>query len=122
MRPLGIPSPMEKIVQKAMCLLLELIYEPKLSQLSHGFRPNRRCHTAMSQLSKWSGTQCAIEGDIKGFFDNVNHKLLATLIKNKIGDQQFIDLYWKLVKAGYVEEGVKKDSLPYGGVPQGGIL
>jgi retron-type reverse transcriptase len=97
-------------VQKAMCLLLELIYEPELSQFSHGFRPNRGCHTAMSQVSKWSGTQWAIEGDIKGFFDNVNHQLLATLIQKKIGDQQFIDLYWKLVKAGYVEEGVKKDS------------
>jgi len=120
MRPLGIPSPMDKIVQKAMCLLLELIYEPEFSKFSHGFRPNRGCHTAMSQLSKWSGTQWAIEGDIKGFFDNVNHKLLATLIQKKIGDQQFIDLYWKLVKAGYVEEGVKKDSLL--GVSQGGIL
>ena len=69
----------------------------------------------MKQLSGWSGTKWAIEGDIKGLFDNVNHHLLVTLLQKKIGDQQFMDLYWKLVKAGYVEEGVKRDSLV--GVP-----
>jgi retron-type reverse transcriptase len=58
--------------------------------------------TVKMEWEKW-----AIEWDIKGFFDNVNHQLLATLIKKKIGEQQFIDLYWKLVKAGYVEKGVK---------------
>ncbi len=115
MRPLGIPTPRDKIVQKAMSLLLNLIYEPEFSRFSHGFRPNRGCHTALTEISKWSGTQWAIEGDIKGFFDNVNHHLLANLLQKKIGDQQFIDLYWKLVKAGYVEEGVKRDSLM--GVP-----
>jgi retron-type reverse transcriptase len=83
MRPLGIPTPMDKIVQKAMALILELIYEPDFSNLSHGFRPNRSCHTAMKQLSQWSGTKWAIEGDIKGFFDNVNHDLLAKLIQKK---------------------------------------
>ena len=120
MRPLGIPSPRDKIVQKAITMLLELIYDPTFSKYSHGFRPNRGCHTAMRQVSQWSGTQWAIEGDIKGFFDNVDHHILAELLQKKIGDQQFIDLYWKLVKAGYVEEGIKRDSLL--GVPQGGIV
>jgi group II intron reverse transcriptase/maturase len=120
-RPIGIPTTLDKIVQKAMALLLELIYEPDFSRFSHGFRPNRGYHTALKQLSGWSGTQWAIEGEIKGgFFDNVNHHLLASLLQKKIGDQQFIDLYWKLVKAGYVEEGVKGYSLV--GVPQGGII
>ena len=119
-RPLGIPSPIDKIVQKAMAIILQLIYEPEFSQFSHGFRPKRGCHTAMRQISQWSGTQWAIEGDIKGFFDNVDHHVLADLLQKRIGDQQFIDLYWKLVKAGYVEEGVKRDSLL--GVPQGGIV
>ena len=118
--PLGIPSPMDKIVQKAMAILLELVFELNFSNYSHGFRPNRGCHTAMRQLAQWSGTQWAIEGDIKGFFDNVDHHILANLLSAKIGDQQFIDLYWKLVRAGYVEEGVKRDSLL--GVPQGGIV
>ena len=120
MRPLGIPSPRDKIVQQAMALLLNLIYEPEFKQTNHGYRPNRGCHTALAQISKWSGTLWAIEGDIKGFFDNVNHQLLANLLQKKIRDQQFIDLYWKMVKAGYVEEGVKRDSLL--GIPQGGIV
>jgi len=120
MRPLGIPTPRDKVVQKAMALLLNLIYEPEFVPTSHRFRPNRSCHTALAQIDKWSGTQWAIEGDIKGFFDNMNHTLLANLLKKKIEDQQFIDLYWKLVKAGYVEKGVKRDSLM--GVPQGGII
>jgi len=63
----------------------------------------------MRQLAQWSGTQWAIEWDIKGLFDNVDHHILANLLAEiKIGDQQFIDLYWKLVRAGYVEEGVKR--------------
>lgn len=119
-RTLGIPSPMEKIVQKAMATLLELVFELDLSNNSHGFRSNRGTHTAMRQLAQWSGTQWAIEGNIKGFFDNVDHHILAKLLSAKIGDQQFLDLYWKLVRAGYVEEGVKRDSLM--GVPQGGIV
>jgi nicotine oxidoreductase len=119
-RPLGIPSPMDKIVQKGMSSLLEIIFEPKFSNNSHGFRPKRNSHTALRQIAQWSGTKYAIEGDINGFFDNVDHKILADRISAEIGDQQFIDLYWKLVKAGYVEEGVKRDSIL--GVPQGGIV
>lgn len=120
MRPLGIPSPRDKIVQRAMANILTGIYEPLFTLSSHGFRPNRSCHTAMAQVAKWSGTKLAIEGDIKGFFDNVDHSVLAGLLEQKINDQQFIDLYWKLAKAGYVEDGIKRES-PLG-VPQGGIL
>jgi retron-type reverse transcriptase len=120
MRPLSIPSPRDKIVQRAMANILTGIYEPLFTQSSHGFRPNRSCHTAMAQVAKWSGTKLAIEGDIKGFFDNVDHAVLAGLLEQKINDQQFIDLYWKLAKAGYVEDGIKRES-PLG-VPQGGIL
>jgi group II intron reverse transcriptase/maturase len=120
MRPLGIPSPRDKILQKAMAIILNSIYEPNFLDSSHGFRPNRSCHTAMAQIAKWSGTKLAIEGDIKGFFDNVDHHILASILEKKIDDQQFLDLYWKLVKAGYVEEGIKRDSLL--GVPQGGLI
>jgi len=119
-RPLGIPSPIDKIVQKAMAILLELVFETTFSNNSHGFRPNRGTHTALRQIAQWSGSQWAIEGDIKGFFDNVDHHILAKFLSNKISDQQFIDLYWKLVRAGYIEEGVKNDS--FLGVPQGGIV
>nr|AYE93200.1 hypothetical protein C0995_000022 [Termitomyces sp.] len=120
MRPLGVPSPRDKIVQEAMKSLLEAIYEPIFCNTSHGFRPSRGCHSALKQASTWNGFTWCIEGDIKGFFDNVDHKILETLLCRRIQDQQFIDLYWKLVKAGYVEKGVSFDS-PLG-VPQGGIV
>lgn len=120
LRPLGIPSPRDKIVQKAMAILLELIYEQEFLAVSHGFRPKRGCHTAMKQINQWKGMKWAIEGDIKGFFDNVDHPLLVKLLEKKIKDQQFIDLIHKLIKAGYVEGGLKRDSIL--GVPQGGII
>lgn len=122
MRPLrrGIPSPRDKIVPKAMAILLELIYEQEFLDVSHGFRPKRGCHTAIKQINQWKGMKWAIEGDIKGFFDNVDQPLLVKLLEKKIKDQQFIDLIHKLIKAGYVEGGLKRDSLL--GVPQGGII
>lgn len=116
-RPLGIPSPRDKIVQKAMAILLELIYEQEFLAVSHGFRAKRGCHTAMKQINQWKGMKWAIEGDIKGFFDNVDHPLLVKLLEKKIKDQQFIDLIHKLIKAGYVEGGLKRDSIL--GVAQG---
>lgn len=120
LRPLGIPNIRDKIVQQAMLMILEQIYEPIFSNLSFGFRPNRSTHSALREISHWNGTTWAIEGDIKGFFDNINHNRLVKLLCNKINDQQFIDLIWKLLRAGYLEgNSFKVSSL---GVPQGGIV
>lgn len=119
MRALGIPSPRDKILQKAMAIVLELIYEQLFLNTSHGFRPKRGCHTAMAQINQWKGIHWAIVGDIS-FFDK-DHKTLVLLLEKRIKDQQFIDLIHKLIKAGYVENvGVKRDCLT--GVPQGGII
>lgn len=118
----GIPSPRDKIVQKAMAILLELIYEQEFLDVSHGFRPKRGCHTAIKQINQWKGMKWGIEGHIKGFFDNVDQPLLVKLLEKKIKDQQFIDLIHKLIKAGYVEGGLKRDSLLGYSVPQGGII
>ena len=120
MRPLGIPTIKDKLVQETMRIILELIYEEKFSNLSHGFRPKRSCHTALKEISKWNGLTWVIEGDIKGFFDNVDHKILESILKKSIIDQQFIDLYWKLVRSGYVDNGIKYETLQ--GVPLGGII
>ena len=120
LRPLAIASPRDKIVQEAMRMILELVFEPTFSDLSHGFRPGRSCHTALKTISKWNGIAWAIEGDIKGFFDNVDHHILARLMEQKIADQRYMDLYWKLVKAGYVERGATIN--PEVGVPQGSLL
>jgi len=120
MRSLGIPSPLDKIVQEAMRIVLSIIYEQKFSNLSHAFRPGRSCHSALKEISKWNNYNWVIEGDIKGYFDNINHRILSIILEKTIKDQQFIDLYWKLVRAGMVEKGISFDTKL--GVPQGGIV
>lgn len=120
MRPLGIGSPREKIIQEAYRAILEAVLEKHFHNSSHGFRPSRSCHTALAQIRYWNGIKWFIEGDIKGFFDNIDHHKLEELLKRYFNDQRFIDLYWKLVRAGYVEFDTTKPSAT--GVPQGGIV
>jgi retron-type reverse transcriptase len=91
-RPLGIPSPKDKIVLKAMSMILEKIYEPIFLGTSHGFRPNRGSHSALESITKWSGTKWLIEGDISACFDSIQHKILIEILSKKIKDRQFIDL------------------------------
>lgn len=123
MRPLGIPSPMDKLVQQVIRMIFERLYEPEFKSTSHGFRPGKGCHTALKQVSTWNGVTWVIEGDIKAYFDTVDHQILAELIGKKVRNQRFMDLYWKLVKAGYVETGVSDKKQPSNiDVPQGGVL
>ena len=73
MRPLSIPGWTDKMVQEVMRMILEAYYEPQFQDASHGFRPNRGCHTALVKIRKtWSGVKWFIEGDIKGCFDNIS--------------------------------------------------
>lgn len=121
MRPLGIPSVNDKLVQEAIRQILEAIYEPLFSNNSHGFRPNRSCQTALFQIKKKCiGCSWAVEGDIQGFFDNIDHDTLLTLMKRKIDDGRFIELIRRFLKAGYMEEGKKRNTIT--GTPQGGII
>ena len=124
LRPLGIGSPRDKIVQQAMLFVLETVLEPKFLNTSHGFRPNRSCHTALREIRNWAGCSWFIEGDIKGFFDNINHNILAKHLGNHFNETRFLNLYWKFVKAGYVEwDNRKKKSISSDlGVPQGSII
>lgn len=119
-RTLGIPSPRDKIVQQCMKMILESVYEPKFKDSSHGFRPGRSTKTAIFEVRKWNGMKWIIEGDIRKYFDTVNHQILAKLLRKQIKDEGLIDLYWKLVKAGYVNNGKYEESTI--GVPQGGVL
>jgi len=125
-RPLGIPSPRDKIVQQVMVMLLEAIWDsdknPIFLDSSHGFRRGRGTHTALKKISRWSGIRWFIEGDIKSYFDTIDHHRLEQLLKRKIDDKRFLDLYWKAVRAGYVEvrEGRKIDAIV--GTPQGSVL
>ena len=121
LRPLGIPSFKDKIVQDIIRMYLEAIYEPIFSDRSHGFRPGRSCHTALTQITKgFNGIKWFIEGDIKGCFDNIDHDVLLSILTRKIKDSKFINLIRKFLKAGYMEEW--KYHATYSGTPQGGIL
>lgn len=121
MRPLGIPSPRDKVVQQAILMILESIYEPIFLSNSHGFRTGRSCHTSLRQIRmEWSGIKWVIEGDIKGCYDNVNHDTLITLLRKKIQDERFLNLIWKMLRAG-IEVNGKWYSSP-SGTPQGGII
>lgn len=120
-RPLGIPSFMDRIVQEICRMILEAIYEPNFSEHSHGFRPNKSCHTALMEISRlYTGVNWFIEGDIKGFFDNIDHNILINLLRKTIKDEKFIRLMWKFLRAGYVEDF--KFNKTYNGTPQGGII
>lgn len=120
-RPLGIPSFQDKLVQTVVKLILEAIYEPTFSNQSHGFRPDRSCHTALEAIKKeMPGTRWWVEGDIKGFFDHVNHGTLLRILSKRITDKRFLHLINQLLKAGYVEDW--RYHRTYSGVPQGGNL
>lgn len=120
-RPLGIPSFEDKLVQEVIRMILEAIYEGHFECTSHGFRPHRSCHTALSNIQdKFTGTKWFIEGDIKGFFDNIKHDILVNILKKRISDDRFIRLIRKFLKAGYVEQW--KFHYTYSGTPQGGIV
>ena len=121
MRPLGIPTFTDKLVQKVLRMILETIYEPVFLNCSHGFRPNRSCHTALSSLKKeFTGAKWFVEGDIKGCFDNIDHAVLAKFIGRKIKDARLIKLIYKFLKAGYIENWQYNNT--YSGTPQGGII
>lgn len=120
-RPLGIPSFEDKLVQEVVRLLLEAIYEGHFEGTSHGFRPHRSCHTALGMIQKsFAGAKWFIEGDIKGFFDNIDHNVLISILRERISDERFLRLIRKYLNAGYVEDW--KYNKTYSGTPQGGII
>jgi len=120
-RPLGIPTFTDKLVQEVLRMILEAVYEPIFSNNSHGFRPEKSCHTALNSIKKeFTGTTWFVEGDIKGCFDNINHHVLVDIIGRKIKDARLIKLVWKFLRAGYIEDW--KYHTTYSGSPQGGII
>ncbi|MBF7149467.1 reverse transcriptase domain-containing protein [Bacillus toyonensis] len=120
-RPLGIPSFCDKLVQEVIRMILEAIYEPNFSNSSHAYRKNKSCHSALLEIKRtFTGSKWFIEGDIRGFFDNIEHHTLMGILRRKISDENFIELIWKFLRAGYLDEW--KFHNTYSGAPQGGII
>ena len=120
-RPLGIPTFNDKLLQEVVRMILEAIYEGSFDMNSHGFRPKRSCHTALRQIQQtFNGARWFIEGDIKGFFDNINHDVMITILGKRIADERFLRLIRKFLNAGYIENWTFHKT--YSGTPQGGII
>ena len=122
LRPLGIPTFSDRVVQSALKLILEALYEPVFLDCSHGFRPRRGCHTALAALYDNPKVRIdwVVEGDIQGCFDNVNHHILIRLLQRRIADDRLLQLIAKFLSAGYFER--EQWNPTKAGTPQGGIL
>ena len=104
-----------------MKTLLEAYYEPQFSENSHGFRPDKGCHTALVKLGQDNkAVSWFVEGDIKACFDSISHSILMEILGEKIKDGRFLRLIGNLLKAGYMEDWKYFDNLS--GTPQGGII
>jgi group II intron reverse transcriptase/maturase len=133
LRPLGISSPRQKIVQKAIEMVLSTIFEEEFLDCSHGFRPGRNCHSALKRLQLCGNVSTytwAIEGDIKGCFDNIPHKMIIKGLKQKIDCPPTLNLTNRILNAGYIlnedlKKVGKKNAKVYKsniGIPQGTVL
>lgn len=121
-RPLGIPGINDRIVQEALRIIIEPIYETTFSNLSHGFRPERSCHIALKEINtRMKDSIWFIEGDIRNYFDSINHSLLVKMIEKRIKDKLIIRLIRTGLKAKVIKQNYKA-FIPETGIPQGGIL
>lgn len=121
-RPLGISIIEDKIVQGVFQKILEAIYDPLFMDCSHGFRPNKSCHTAVKSLRDYlyaNTIETVIDIDLKNFFGTINHKILENILREKIKDERFIRYIIRMFKAGVLSDGdlIISDE----GVPQGSI-
>lgn len=120
-RPLSMPTWSDKLLQEVIRLILESYFEPTFSNLSHGFRPGRGCHTALRQIDDtWHGVNWFIEGDIQACFDSLSHEFLMQTLAKHIHDGRLLRLIRELLQAGYLEEW--RYNATVSGAPQGGIV
>ena len=123
LRPLGIPSYEDKLVQGVMAKVLNEVYEPRFLDCSYGFRENRSVHDAIREVNQIVMTKKVnyiLDSDIKGYFDNVNHKWLIKFLEHDIEDKNFIRYIVRFLKSGYVENGMKIKTDK--GTSQGGLI
>lgn len=121
LRPLGIASADDKLVQEVIRMMLESIYEPIFLNSSHGFRPKRSCHTALGRIQHiFTSVKWFVEGDIVSCFDSIDQHVLVQLLRRKIHDEHFIALIWKFLRAGYMNKWRFNET--YSGAAQGSII
>ncbi len=122
MRPLGIPTVIDRVIQQAICQVLSPIYEEQFSDRSYGFRPRRSAHMALEQCVAFAneGYRWVVDMDLEKFFDTVNQSKLAQLLSTTIKDGRVISLIHKYMRAGVMSDGMFQESEE--GVPQGGPL
>jgi group II intron reverse transcriptase/maturase len=121
-RPLGIPAVRCRVAQETIRLLINPIFEPLFHNNSHGFREKRSCHSAMEQLKSFHrlGYRFVLDADVKGFFDNIPHKLIMGLVTREIADSNILNIIKKFLQAGVMEEGIVSPTRK--GTPQGGVI
>lgn len=126
LRPLGIPTLRDRIVQRAMLMAMEPIWESDFHRDSYGFRPQRSVHHAIRAVkvqltdNTYNKGRWVIEGDLASYFDTVHHRLLMRCVRRRIRDKRFLDLLWRFITAGHVDGGLFRASS--NGVPQGGVI
>jgi RNA-directed DNA polymerase len=126
MRPLGIPAIRDRIVQEALRMVLEPIWEADFSRHSYGLRPDRSTQDASTYIGarltggKSKAYGWIVEGDIQSFFDTINHQKLMQLLRRRIRDRKILSLIWRFLRAGIMEQGNLRHS--FLGTPQGGIV
>lgn len=122
-RPLGIGSPRDKIIQKAISAILESIWEKSFLDVSYGFRPGKSLHQALYKLYRnGSNYQWVIQGDISKCFDQIPHKKIREVIQKKVQCQKTLKLINKSLSAGYIDPVTNEHLSPDIGTPQGSVL
>lgn len=121
-RPLGIPTVRDRVVQTALKMVIEPIFEKEFAPTSYGFRPGRGCKDALREVERLlrAGNTHVVDVDIKGYFDAIPHEKLMHLIEERISDGRVLDLIRQFLKQGIMEEGVETESIK--GSPQGGVI
>jgi group II intron reverse transcriptase/maturase len=122
MRPLGIPTVIDRVIQQAIAEQLTPIFEPIFSEKSYGYRPGKSAQMAIQKVKEYAkqGYGYAVMIDLSKYFDTLNHELLMNMVREQVPDKRVTDLIKKYLKSGVLENGllVKTDE----GSPQGGPL
>ena len=121
-RPLGIPTVRDRVVQAALKLVIEPIFEAEFHPRSHGFRPGRKAHDALTAVEGHlkAGLTQVVDADLKGYFDSIPHERLLEAVSRKIADSRILGLIRQMLKAGIMEGSTLSE--PDEGTPQGGVI